>query len=257
MDSSLVILGGPRTGRSASLSPGDIRHLGNYRTLENQVQACPPLIVSLTRSDLVSTFADQALTDAVDADVFARIEYGAGAESEIVEVDFLAGTTLAIPGNYVNVIAVYPPTSVMSASSDKVVEPWTVQLGCMVGLGEKSPTGTAASARRTVRTPMVQTASGRSIPIPLRALDVTVFASHGSGNAVGGTLLSFSTGLVDAGGAPVFGRPGTDLATVRAGGPAAAPDSFRVLIPNSSRSLLIFNNFGGPTRYVAVFSVSL
>jgi hypothetical protein len=255
MDSSLVIQGGPRIGRSAALSPGDIRHLGNYRTPANQVQACPPLLVSLTRSDLVSTFQDQAFAGTVDADVFARLEYGAGAESEIVEVDFIAGTTIAIPGNYVNVIAVYPLTA--NIISDKTVEPWTVQLGCMVGLGEKSPSGTAASARRTVRTPEVNDGAARSIPIPLRSLDVTVFASHASGNAVAGTVLSFSTNLVDAAGAPFFGRPGTDLATVRAGGPAAAAESFRTLIPNSSRSLLIFNTFGATTRYVAVFTVSL
>jgi hypothetical protein len=254
-ESFLIVVGGPRIGRSASVSPGQRVHLGNFRTPENQLLACPPLIVSLTRSDLVSTFADQAFAGAVDADVYATIEYGAGAESERVDVDYLAGTTLAIPGNFVNVIATYPPLD--QVSSDKIVEPWNVQLGCMVGVGEKSPTGTAAAARRTLRTPNVPTGTGRSIPIPIRALDVTVLASHGSGNAVSGTVLSFSTNHVDAAGVLFFGRPGTDLATVRAGGPAAAAESFRVLIPNSARSLLIFNDFGGGTRYVAVFSLSI
>jgi hypothetical protein len=244
MGEALNVFGGTRIGRNGTVVPGQRLQLANYRN-PNEYDAAGPLVLSLMRSDNVANTADQAATDRLDAPIYGEIEYGAGGASETIEVDWIIGSTIAVPGSWCNVRAVFPPLA--EIPSVEPVGVWSVAVGVLIDTGIKSPAGSTGSARRTLRQVVDTEGAGVDMAIPLRAIDVTVYCDTFA--SLAGTTVALNTRAVTAPGP----RVGSTLVRSPAGN--AAGQSFTIHIPNGARSWRLDRVGGG--RYVAVFTLSL
>lgn len=238
-----TLTSGANAGTSVVIGPGEVRQVANFRG----AWVDGSLLVSLTRSDIANPNFDGSDVAAVDADVYAQIAYGGGANSETVEVDWLTGTTLHIPGSFAHVSAVYPRLDAII--SDVTPAAWSIQCGAMVTLGRKSAEGATGTARRTVR---VLTASGTEtarLAIPTRAISMRVQVMNSLADILSATevrLLSVPVSVA---------RPGTSILQTMAGAPSWTPHEIE--LPNSARSFTLRQTSMAAIRYAVTFTLAL
>lgn len=239
-----TIRSGANQGFSTTVARGQVQSVANFRNAYSDES----MLISLMRDD-GSNPPGTGEDGIVDADVFARISYGAGACTEIVDVDWLSGTTLHVPGSNANVAAVYPSDPLTDSGS---VGDWNVRVGAMCTRGRKSAEGPTGTARRTIRLGFIANSdASQLIAIPNRALSVQVAACNFDGAGVfENTRIDFSSAVTTS------PRTGSDLLRTRAGN-AGAYIPGDIVLPNGARSFRVFNFTGDDIRYTAIFTLAL
>jgi hypothetical protein len=242
---NMALMNGAQQGTPVRLTPGTQRQIANARG----PFADSSMLVSLTRDD-GSFSTSSGLENGVDADVFARINYGAGGNAEQVDVDFVSGTVLHVPGNFAQIIGVYP--ALAAQASEVELGDYAVTVGAIVTAGRKSSEGPTGTARRTVRTGLVAHTGVESarFAIPNRAISMRVGVADSPLDALPLTIVRLYTVP-----ATFTARTGTHVLTTGAGAPSWTPHDIE--IPNGARSFTLAQTAATDLRYSVVFTLAL